>query len=137
MELVIKDAKVKINDVDLSDWVRQVNINYQGEVHDKTTMGSGGARRRVSGLIDWKADIEFLQDYAAGGPDATLFPLVGGAAVAIAIQPTAEVISATNPSYQGSCIVRSWPPLAGKVGDLAIATAAVEGDGILQRKTTP
>lgn len=134
--IVIKDAKVNVNSVDLSDFVKKVTINYEAEIQDKTTMGSGGARSRVSGLVDWKVDIEFAEDYAVGGPNETLFPLVGGAAVPITVQPTAAAISPTNPSFQGNCVVRSYPPISANVGELATATCAVEGDGILERKTT-
>lgn len=132
--IVLKDASVTINSVDLSNHVREVQIKYSAEIIDKTTMGATG-KGKVSGLVDASIDIEFAQDYAAGSVDATLFPLVGGAAVPIVIKPKSGAVAVDNPSYSGSAIVSDYPPLAGKVGELATVKAHLEVDGVLTRAT--
>ena len=132
---VLKDASVKINSVVLSDHARSVTVNYSAEVQDATCMNPDGTKSKVSGLKDWTLDIEFAQDFATGSVDATLFPLVGGAAVPIEIKPTSAATSPTNPAYAGNGIVQSYPPLGGAVGALATTTVRIEGTGLLTRAT--
>jgi hypothetical protein len=134
--LVFTDADVTINSIDLSSQVRNITLNYAVELLDASAMGVGQSRDRVTGLLDWNMSIEFLQDFAAGSVDATLFPLVGAAAFACAIRPTSAVVSATNPEFQGNAFLESYPPLSGGVAELAVVTANFQGSGVLTRATT-
>ncbi len=134
---VLKDARVFINAVDLSDHVRQVTLNYKAELQDDTAMGDSG-RSRLPGLLDWSADIEFYQDYASGKVDATLFPLIGAAAFAVRISSdNTAAISATNPEYQGNAVLESYPPVTGTIGENMMAPIKLMGVGVLTRDTTP
>lgn len=136
--IILKNAYVMINAVDLSDHVKQVTLNYKAEMQDDTAMGDSG-RSRLPGLLDWDADIEFFQDYAASKVDATLFPLVGAAAFAVKIQAVSGTISATNPQYQGNAVLESYQPVGGAVGDNAMTPCKLlGGDGsVLVRDVTP
>ena len=134
-EIVLKDASVVINSVDLSDHVSSVTINYSAEILDKTAMGAN-SRARVAGLKDFSVDVEFNQDYAASKIDATLFPLVGAAAFPIIVKPTSSAVSATNPSYTGNALLESYSPVAGAVGELAKVSVSMPGDGDLTRNVT-
>ncbi len=135
---VLTDAFVSVNAVDLSDHVKQVTINYSKEILDATAMGDTG-RRRLSGLADWSADIEFYQDYAASKVDATLQPLVG-VQTAIKIRKSKTgAISATNPEYQGNGMLESLPVVSGSVGEVSMTSVTFQGsDGVaLIRDITP
>ena len=136
--IVLKNAYVMINAVDLSDHVKQVTLNYKAELQDDTAMGDSG-RSKIAGLLDWDADIEFFQDYAASKVDATLFPLIGVAAFAVKIRGVNTTISATNPEYQGNAVLESYSPVAGSVGDNAMTPCKLlGGDGsVLVRDVTP
>lgn len=132
--LVLTDASVTINSVDLSDHVRSVTINYEAEIQDDTNMADT-SRNKLPGLKDWSLDIEFSQDYAAAKVDATLFSLVGAAAFAIAIRPTSSAVGTTNPNFNGNALLASYKPVAGTVGSMATATTRFEGTGTLTRST--
>lgn len=132
--IVIMNAKVLINAVDLSDHARKITINYKAAEKDSSAMGVV-AMQRLSGLIDWDLDVEFNQDWAANKVDATMFPLVGGAAVAISIVPVNTTVAPTNPAYEGNAICTDYPPLGVSVGDLATTTVKLPGTGILTRRT--
>jgi len=134
-ELVLKDASVVINSVDLSDHVSSVTVNYSAEILDKTAMGAD-SRARLAGLKDFSLDVEFNQDYAASEIDATLFPLVGAAAFAVVIKPTSGAVTATNPSYSGNALLESYSPVGGAVGELAKVSVSMPGDGDLTRNVT-
>lgn len=129
--LVLTNAKVLINTVDLSAFVRSVSINYQANLQDKTAMGAT-AHTRIGGLKDWSMDFEFNQDFAAASVDATLFPIVGSSVV-VDVQPVNAARSATNPSYNGNAIMDSYKPISGKVGDMFVAPITFKSDGILNR----
>ena len=134
-EFVLTNAQVVINSVDLSDHVRSVTIDYSAETPDATTMGAL-AKRRLPGLLDWKVDIELNQDFAASSVDATLFPLVGAAAFPISILPVNSSVASTNPNYNGNCLLATYPPLGGNVGEVATAKCSFVGSGVLNRSTS-
>ena len=131
--VVLNDASVVINSVDLSDHVKSVTINYSAEMLDDTAMGDN-TRSRKGGLKDWSFDITFHQDYAASNVDATLFPLVG-TAFSTVIKPTSGAVSATNPSYTGTGTLESYNPIGGGVGDLQETSITIQSAGDLSRAT--
>ena len=131
-EIVLTNAFVEINAVDLSDHVRSITINYAAEIKDKTAMGDT-SRSRLAGLKDWSVDIEFNQDYAASEIDVTLFDLVGAAAFAVEFRPDAGTVAPTNPKYTGNALLESYPPISGNVGDEHTVGITLQGDGDLTR----
>lgn len=132
---VLTNAYVSLNSVDLSDHVKSVKINYKAETPENTAM-SVTSKTRLPGLKDWDIDIEFNQDYASAKVDATMFPLVGAAAFAVAIRPDAGAQSTTNPTFSGNALLSSYDPVAGKVGDVAMAPVKLIGTGTLTRTAT-
>jgi len=130
---VIKDAGLVINSVDLSAQIQQVTLNYQANNEDVTAMGDD-ALVRLSSLIDWSIDVTFFNDFSSGSVDDTLFPLVGGSAVAIKliVDSTASV-AAGNPMWTGNVIVQSYPPLGQSVGDAATTSVSLMSSGALTR----
>lgn len=111
------DARVEINSVDLSDWVTSVTLPVEYEALEDTAMGDT-ARSRIGGLEDSTIQINFNQDFAAGGPDATVWP-VRKTVVTIKVRPTSAAVSATNPEYVGSYLINQWSPFGAEVGSLA------------------
>lgn len=129
-KLVYTDALVTINSVDLSDHVRTVTLTYEAEMLDDTAMGTSGTRSMIPGLKNWTLAVEFYQDFAASSVDATLFPLIGAAAFPILLRPVkATAVGAGNPNYSGNAVLESYPPLAGEVGALAMASAQFRAGG--------
>ncbi|XBQ15801.1 MAG: radical SAM protein [Oceanicaulis sp.] len=133
-ELILDDVQVVLNSVDLTDHVKSVSLTYSAEEQDRTAMGDG-ARRRIGGLKDFTATLNFNQDFDAGSVDATLFSAVGSV-VALTMTPKSGSVSATNPRYSGNVLVRQYSPLEGSVGDLAETSVELPGDGVLSRLTS-
>lgn len=132
-KLVLLNADVTINGVDLSDHVAAVTLNYNAELQDDTAMQGNGTRSRVPGLLDWNFEITFQQDFAANKVDATLFSLVGAAAFPIIVIPTETGVSAVNPSFSGNCVLETYQPLAGTVGELSNSSSTFQAAGVLSR----
>lgn len=127
--LVYTDAELIVNSVDLSAWCKSLTINYEAEMLDDTVMGTSGTRSNRPGLKNWSMDVEFLQDFAAGAVDATLFPLVGAVPFPIEARPTSAAVGATNPKYTGNAVLESYPPIAGEVGTLGTVSATFRSGG--------
>ncbi len=134
-KLVLTNALLLLNAVDLSVYVDTITINYSAAEVDSTTMGQAGISR-LGGLKDWTMDVIFAQDFALTKVDATLFPLVG-TTFAVEARPTAGARSTTNPAYTGNGLLGSYSPMGQKVGALNMAPVKISGsDGVaLQRLT--
>lgn len=120
--LVLTDASVVINGINLSEFITSVAISTSEDVVDTTGMGSGGARTRISGLADNSVTFEFNQDFATSGPEITINAVgssLVGANTTIVVKPTSAAVSASNPSYSFSAVVAEWQPLSAAVGELA------------------
>jgi hypothetical protein len=137
---VLTDAHVTINSVDLSDHVESVTLNKSAEIQMATAMGDTG-QRRLAGLEDWALTVNFYQDYAASKVDATLAPLIGAAAFAIAVRKSdTDAIAATNPEYQGSGMIDGdYPVIAANIGEVSMASVTIVcANGVaLIRDVTP
>jgi hypothetical protein len=111
------DVRVEINSVDLSDWVTGVTLPIQFDALDDTAMGDS-ARSRIKGLGDSTLQVQFNQDFAAGGPDATIAAAIG-TVVVVKVRPTSASIASTNPEYVGSYLATENNPFGNNVGDKA------------------
>ncbi|CAB4214900.1 hypothetical protein UFOVP1616_50 [uncultured Caudovirales phage] len=116
-KVVLKDAFVSINSVDLSDHVASVTLTSTDDVVETTGMGAN-SKTRVAGLTDNSISIEFHQDFVTSSVEATIFPLLG-TVTTVLVRPTSAVVGATNPSYTMSALVSEWTPIDGTVGALA------------------
>lgn len=129
---VLTDAKVVINSVNLSTFVRKVTLNIEVQDQDVTAMGGNGYTARIAGLKDWSVECDFNQDFAAAAVDATLWPLFG-TNTTISVNPTSGANAATNPQYTGSVLVSKYTPLDGAVGDVSTITIPFQAAGALTR----
>jgi len=133
--IILKDADVNLNSVDLSDHVKSVTINLGAEMQDDTAMGDD-TRSNKAGLKTWSMDIEFHNDYAGSNVDATLYPLIGADAFPIIVKPLSSAVSTLNPSFTGQAVLESYNPIAGAVGDLEAAPITLQAAGDLTRSVT-
>lgn len=123
--LVLNDAKVTINSVNLSDHIASVTISTSFDVVETTAFGSTAAKTRVAGLADNSVTLEFHQDYAASNVEATLNTIGSsliGTTTTVVVLPTSSAVSATNPSYTFTALCSEWTPINGTVGELATAS---------------
>lgn len=121
--IVLTDASIVINSVNLSDHIASVTITTSEDVIDTTGFSSTSAagRTRVAGLADNSVTLEFHQDFATSNVEQTIYPLLGSTTTVV-VKPTSAVQGATNPSYTFSALVSEWQPLSGSVGELATAS---------------
>ena len=133
--MVLYNAYISVNSVDLSDHCHSLTLNYEAEMLDETMMGDL-TRSNKPGLKNWSADAEFESDFAAGEVDATLFPLIGANAFALVIKPDNSAVSSTNPSFTGNAVLENYQPLGGTVGELSMTSCTFRSAGTLVRATS-
>jgi len=119
--IVLTNAQITINAVDLSDHIASVTLSTSNDVIETTGFSSTAARTRVAGLSDNSITLEFHQDFATSNVEQTIYPLIG-TNTTVVVKPTSSAVSATNPSYTCSASVVEWQPLSGAVGELATAS---------------
>ena len=131
--IVLTDAYVKLNNVDLSDHINSVEIAQSFDSVETTAFGDSG-RTRTGGLEDSSVTLSFHQDFAAASVDATIAPLVGGTA-SFEILPNGTAVGATNPKYTGTVLLTEWTPVSGAIGELATASITWPISGAVTRAT--
>lgn len=119
--LVLTNAKVTINSVNLSDHIASVTLSTSNDVVETTGFSSTAARTRVAGLADNSITLEFHQDFATSNVEQTIYPLLG-TTTTVVVTPVDTTVSGTNPSYTVTALVSEWQPLSGAVGELATAS---------------
>jgi hypothetical protein len=132
--IVLTNAYVTVNSVDVSDHVASVTLNSSIDVVETTAFGTTGARTRVGGLADNSITLEFHQDYASGSIEATVYPLLG-TTTTVVVKPNGSSTSTTNPSYTSTVLVSEWTPLNGAVGELATASVTWPVSGAITKAT--
>lgn len=131
--IVLTNAVVKINSVDLSDHVASVELSQEVEEVETTAFGDS-ARTRTGGLANNSLSLDFHQDFASASVDDTLNALVGGTA-SFEILPAGTAVSATNPKYTGTVLLTEWTPVSGAIGELATASITWPISGAVTRAT--
>lgn len=117
MKVILTDAKVIVNSVDLSDHVQKVAVHLTKDTVDITAMGAV-SKAIALGLGDASVDVTFFADFAASSVDKTLQPLQSSAsAFPIEVRPTSQTVSDTNPKYSGTVVLPTYDPISGAVGE--------------------
>lgn len=132
--LVLTNAYVTINGVNLSDHTASITLTTTDDVIETTAFGSS-ARTRVGGLADNSVALEFHQDYAASSVEATINGTTSlvGTVTAVVVKPNGSTTAADNPSYSFNALVSEWTPLNGAVGELATASVTWPIDGAITK----
>lgn len=116
-KLILKDAFIEIDGVDLSDRATQVTIDTPTDDVDLTTFGSD-YHEHGQGLKDATITVTFIQDLDAGQVDATLWPLhESGDTFPVVVRANSAVAAAGNPEWQMTAILLNYSPIAGSVGE--------------------
>lgn len=115
--LIMTNAMVLVNGVDLSDHCSKVSLMDNRNSVDITAMGASNLTIG-KGLGDAKATIDFYQDFAAAKVHATLQPLIGTTTtVVIEVRAVNGARAVTNPAFLMSGLLMNYSMVDGKVGD--------------------
>ena len=133
-KLVLTNAVVKINSVDYSANINQVEIAVSSDEVDTTAFSSTGWRTVTGGLKSGSVTLSFHNDYAASGVDSVLWTALNSLATVVVL-PNGTAASATNPSYTFTALVNNVTPVSGAVGDLSVQNLTWPISGEVTRAT--
>lgn len=124
--MVLRDASITINGVDLSNHISKATIQTEFDDVDFTSFGST-LKETGKGMGDGTMEFDVFQDFAAGSVDATLWPISqASTTVPVVVKPTSGAVSATNPSYTMQGLLMSYSPLDASVGDASTTSVSFQ-----------
>lgn len=115
--------------------VHSVSITRSSDMLDISEMGVT-TKINMAGLNEWSVDVECLNDFAGSSQvDALLDGRYGQAPFNIAIKPSSGALGSGNPVFYGSCVLESYNPIDGGVGEAIMVKASFKCAGNLNRAT--
>ena len=119
-KLVLTNAVVKVDTIDLSDHVNQVTISETVNEVETSAFGNTNVTR-VGGLRDSSVSLTFMQNFDAGEVWATLRSKVGTVGT-VQVIPNGTTVSSTNPAYNLEVLYTEMSHLDGSIGELSTAS---------------
>lgn len=116
---VVAGTSVTLNGSDISSNVARAEIVINAAEVDTTDFGSNGWTEVVGGLKSGSVSLDFHSDFGSGAISNLLADKVGTIGTVVVIAANGTAASATTPAYTATCLINSFTPIAGAVGDLA------------------
>jgi hypothetical protein len=133
-KLVLTNAVVKINSVDYSTNINQVELAITSDEIDTTSFSASGWRTVVGGLKSGSVTLSFHNDFAAAAIDSVLWSALNTVATVVVL-PNGTAAGTANPSYTFNALVNNLTPVSGSVGDLATQNLTWPISGEVTRAT--
>jgi len=115
---VVTSQKVTLNTEDLSAACARAELVLNAAEVETTDFGSAGWTEVIGGLKSGQLTLDFHSDFGSGGVSDVFQDLVGTIGTFVVIA-NGTAASATSPAYTATCLINSFTPVAGAVGDLA------------------
>jgi hypothetical protein len=124
-----------VNSVNVSAYLQDFSAPETTAMEDATVMTSTAKINRP-GLNDSSITMSLVQDYGAGGPDATFSALKGNVGFTMEWRPTSASASPTNPKRTGTYVLESYDPMSGKAGNLNLCKVTLKPASDVTRATS-
>ncbi|MER6892024.1 hypothetical protein [Streptomyces halstedii] len=131
-KMVLLAAHLTVAGQDLSASANKIELKVEVDEKDVTTYGSLGWKELLGGLKGGELSLEFKQDVATGQLDSIMWPLLG-TVVPFAARLDQAAVGPSNPSYNGSVLIKAWSPMEGSVGDEASVKVSYPTSGQVLR----
>lgn len=116
---VLKNPVITVNGQDISNYCHEVTVETTRDEVDVTGFQANN-KETLPGLGDATITLAVFQDWGAAAIDALLWPLsTGNTPFTVLVRPTTAARSATNPEYSMQCLLFTYNPIAGAVGEAA------------------
>ncbi len=123
-----------LNGVDYSDHAKSFTITADSAQLDTTDFASAGWTEVIGGLKSGSFAINLMDDTADDDVDEELWALLG-TVVPFTLKKETGAISASNPEYQGNCLVTQHA-FGGAVGELGMKSLTFPTSGAITRDIT-
>ncbi|WP_245786533.1 phage tail tube protein [Lentzea albida] len=130
--MVLTASYLSLNGVDRSSSTSKIELATEVEEKDVTTFASLGWVELLGGLKSGSLSCGFKQDVADSALDDTMWALFG-TVVPFEVRLSNAAVSANNPKYTGSVLIKEWKPIGGSVGDVAEVEVEFPTSGAVTR----
>ncbi|NJP33683.1 hypothetical protein [Micromonospora thermarum] len=113
--MVLKASFLSLDGVDRSANCSKIEVTAEVEEKDVTTFASAGWKEVLGGIASGSLAPTIKNDFA--GIDAALWPKFG-LLIPFEVRASNAVVSAANPKFTGSVLVKSLTPISGSPGDV-------------------
>ena len=131
---VVTSQKVTLNTQDLSAACARAELVLNAAEVETTDFGSAGWTEVIGGLKSGQLTLDFHSDFGSGGVSDVFKDLVGTIGTFVVIA-NGTAASATSPAYTATCLINSFTPVAGAVGDLATFSVTFPTTGAVSYAT--
>jgi hypothetical protein len=131
---VVTSQKVTLNTQDVSAACARAELVLSAAEVETTDFGSAGWTEVIGGLKSGQLTLDFHSDFGAGGVSNLFKDLVGTIGTFVVIA-NGTAASATTPAYTATCLINSFTPIAGAVGDLATFSVTFPTTGAVSYAT--
>jgi hypothetical protein len=136
-KVVLLDARVTVNGVNLSDHCSSVTVETNKDEVDVTSFGAS-FKQILAGIGDATITLNVFQDFAGGSVHATIWPLyTAGTSFVVTVRPTSAAESATNPTMTMTGVILAYNPLAGDMGSASVTEIPIRNTGATGVVLTP
>ena len=113
---------------------RSVTVNMDTDIVETTAAGAT-AKAHVAGLYNWGMDADYVWNPVAAMQDPVVFGILTSGAQTVQVVPGGGTVSADNPIFKGSAILKSYSITVPYDG-IVTARASYAGTGTLNRYTS-
>ena len=136
MATLLYNAYVYVNSIDMSTYVRSIELPFDRDSHDVTTMGCD-TKISLAGLKDNKVRVTFLQNFTVTTVDDRLWTMYdAGTGYEMIVRPDSGAVSTSNPQWTMTVWLKNYTGISGAVGSVPETVAEFElSTGNVERTT--
>lgn len=140
-KLVIEDAWITLNSVDISNRVKKITLmTNKRAAREVTAMGDTWEDRLHVNIRGWKMSMDLYNDFSTGSVYAALKSILDSTAssgVPVIVRPTTNARTTGNPEWQGSVLLDGdFGQLDASVGEENMTSPGFLGVGALSFLTS-
>jgi hypothetical protein len=114
-----KDMSILVGSREMAGNAKNVSLSTEVQALDTTALSTSGNTTLIAGNKSGSVSLEFMQDFAEGTVDDTLYPMLGTAGV---VKSICTASADGSDAYLLKSIPLSYTPITGAVGELAMGS---------------
>jgi len=134
-KFVVTATAVTMGGEDISTACARAELVINAAEVETTDFGSGGFTEVIGGLKSGTLSLDFHQDFGTDAVSTLFLDTVGTVVIFTLIAGNGITMSETTPKYTVSCLITSFTPVSGAVGDLASFSVSFPTTGAITYAT--
>ena len=133
---VVTGNTVTLNGTAISSSVARAELAVNVAEVDVTDFGSAGYTEVIGGLKSGTVSLDFHSDFGVGAISTIFNSLLGTIGTVTIIAGNGTAASTATPLYSATCLINSFTPVSGAVGDLSTFSVSFPTTGAVTVATS-